>query len=203
MWHYFEIGGPLMYPLLLCSVADLGITIERSVFFLLKARNETDTVDRISQLIRSSNTAEAIELARTTRGPVISVLAEGLSREGKSKNAIEEAISLRGSAELNAFERHLDILELIARIAPLLGLLGTVLGLVDAFRNIAGATGPINPALLAGGIWEALLTTVFGMSVAIPVMVVHHVFDKKIRSLSWMMQLYGSELSEYLGAPND
>jgi len=203
MWHYFDIGGPLMYPLLLCSVVGSGVAIERAIFFLLKDRNEAVTAEKISQLIQNGNTAGALDLARSTEGPVAAVLAEGLSYEGKSREMIDEVISRKGSAELNSFERHLDILELIARIAPLLGLLGTVLGLVEAFRSVAGAAGPINPAMLAGGIWEALLTTVFGLFIAIPCMVVYHIFDKRIRSMSWLMRHHGSGVSQYMGAVND
>lgn len=112
---------------------------------------------------------------------------------------LEEAISLAGSREMVRLNRNLHILELIGRLSPLLGLLGTVLGMVAAFRNVAASRGAVDPSLLAGGIWEALITTVAGLCVAIPALVLHHLFEDRVRTFAYLMKHYGTEAVKHLG----
>jgi len=106
------------------------------------------------------------------------------------KNEIPQALELA----------NLHIIELVGRIAPLLGLLGTVLGLVDAFMEVSEVKSAIDPSLLAGGIWEALLTTVAGMVIAIPAMVSHHFLEHRVQAFAWEMKHYGTEAVKHLGA---
>jgi biopolymer transport protein ExbB len=156
--------------------------------------------EQIHALIENGEYDRALALAREAPSPVTSILAEGLQHRGLERGLIEEVISLKGASELNSLNKNLHILELIGRIAPLLGLLGTVLGMVVAFRQVASARGAVDPSLLAGGIWEALITTVAGLCVAIPAMVLHHFFEDKVNSFAYFMKHYGSEASKHLGA---
>jgi biopolymer transport protein ExbB len=98
---------------------------------------------------------------------------------------------------------NLHVLELIGRVAPLVGLLGTVLGMVNAFRTVAASQGAVDPALLADGIWEALITTVAGMCVAIPALVFHHFFEDRVKKTAFQMKHYGTEIVKLLEEKHD
>ena len=187
-----------MYPLLFCSVVTLACGIERSWHYFRAAR-KAGAPEEIHALIEKGRLDQALLLAKTAPGPVAAVLAEGLRHRGESREMLEEVISLKGATELKRLNNNLHILELVGRIAPLMGLLGTVLGMVAAFRQVASAQGAIEPSLLAGGIWEALITTVAGLCVAIPALVMHHFFEDRVESFAYFMRHYGAEAAKHLG----
>lgn len=198
MTELFVKGGPLMYPLLLSSIIAFAFALERSIFFFLAGRRPGSAIT-IHDLLEKGETERALELAAATPGPVAAILEAGLRHAGAPKEQLEEVINLKGSAELKRLDQNLHVIELVGRIAPLLGLLGTVLGLVDAFREISSSTGGIDPSMLAGGIWEALITTVAGMTIAIPAMVAHHFLEHRVQSFAWQMKHYGTEALKHLG----
>ncbi len=201
MWDLFIKGGPLMYPLLLCSVVTVAYSLERSWHYY-RAGRQAGVPEQIHALIEQGRNTEALELARQTPGPVAAVLAEGLRHAGAAREMLEEAISLKGAAELERLNQRLHIIELIGRLSPLMGLLGTVLGMVEAFRQVAASRGVVDPGMLAGGIWEALITTVAGLFVAIPAMVLHHFFEDRVRSFAYLMKHYATEAVKHLGGPS-
>jgi len=198
MIEFFLKGGPLMYPLLLSSVLTVAYGIER-IYHYVRAGRGGEVPEEIHALIERGEFERAQTLARETPGPVAAVLAEGLRHRGTEAGMLEEAISLAGSREMVRLNRNLHILELIGRLSPLLGLLGTVLGMVAAFRNVAASRGAVDPSLLAGGIWEALITTVAGLCVAIPALVLHHLFEDRVRTFAYLMKHYGTEAVKHLG----
>jgi len=198
MWDFFVKGGPLMYPLLLCSFLTIVFAIERAYHYF-RAGRKGEAPEVVHLLIEKGDFAKALVLAEQTPGPVASVLAEGLRYQGAKRDLLEEVISLKGASELKRLNKNLHVLELIGRIAPLMGLLGTVLGMVVAFRQVAAARGAIDPSLLAGGIWEALITTVAGLCIAIPAMILHHFFEDKVASFAYYMKHYGTEAAKHLG----
>lgn len=198
MLEFFIKGGPIMYPLLLCSVLTVAYGIERGYHYFRAGRNN-EAAEKIHALLEGGELDQALTLARRTPGPVAAVLAEGLQHQGLKRDLLEEHVSLRGAAELNRLNHHLHILEFIGRLAPLMGLLGTVLGMVAAFRQVAAAGGAVDPSLLAGGIWEALITTVAGLCVAIPAMVLHHFFADRVKTFAYFMKHYGTEAVKHLG----
>lgn len=198
MFELFAKGGPLMYPLLFCSILTIAYGMERG-FHYFRAGRGKDRPEEIHQLIEKGQTDKALQLAEATPGPVAAVLAEGLRHTGAQADLLEEMISLAGFRELVRLNKHLHILELIGRIAPLLGLLGTVMGMVGAFRQVAAAKGAVDPSLLAGGIWEALITTVAGLCVAIPALVLHHLYEDKVQGYAHLMKHYGTEAVKHLG----
>jgi biopolymer transport protein ExbB len=187
-----------MYPLLLCSVLTVTYGIERGCHYF-RAGRKSEAAEEIHALIEKGDYDRALALARQTPGPVAAVLAEGLRHQGVAKELLEEVISLRGAAELKRLNQRLHLIELIGRLAPLMGLLGTVLGMVEAFRQVAASRGAVDPSLLAGGIWEALITTVAGLCVAIPAMVLHHLFEDRVKSFAYLMKHYGTEAVKHLG----
>jgi len=198
MIELFAKGGPVMYPLLLCSVIALAYTLERTIFFFLAGR-QPGSASSIHDLLEKGETTQALELAAASPGPVAAVLEEGLQHAGKPREQLEEVINLRGSSELKRLNQNLHIIELVGRIAPLLGLLGTVTGLVKAFQTVSEAQSAIDPSMLAGGIWESLLTTVVGMTIAIPAMVAHHFLEHRVQAFAWQMKHYGTEAVKHLG----
>ncbi len=198
MLYFFEAGGPMMYPLLACSILAVAFTIERSIHFF-RAGRAGDAPGTVHGLIEKNRLDEALQLAEISPGPVSAILAEGLRHAGEKKEILEEEIILAGTTELKRLEKNLNLIELISRIATPMGLLGTVLGMVDAFQQVAGAGGSVEPSMLAGGIWEALLTTAAGLGVAIPAMIAHHLLEERVRAFSFQMKHFGSNLMKHLG----
>lgn len=154
-------------------------------------------------MIAGQRYEEALRLARAAPGPEAAIVAAGLACRDWDAARLQKAISLQGAHELQLLNKHLHILELIGRIAPLIGLLGTVLGMVEAFKTLAAIRGAIEPALLAGGIWEALITTVAGLCVAIPALVFHHFFEDQVAAWAFQMKQTGTELIGLLAVKRD
>lgn len=198
MLELFTKGGPLMYPLLLCSIITVALSLERTYHYI-KAEGSKHFDLKAKELIMRGEYDNALHFAQETPGPVAAVVAAALENRGQKKSLIEDAISARGSYELKRLNEHLHILELTGRIAPLIGLLGTVMGMVQAFKTLAVLKGTIDPSLLAGGIWEALITTVAGMCVAIPALIFHHFFEDKVKSWAFRMKQCGNEMVRLLG----
>jgi len=181
----FADGGFMMYPLVLCSMIALGVMIAK-FFTLYFAHHGTRRVlIEVEEKARAGDIAGAIEVARETPGPAAAILLAGLRRiEGKRLNAgeLEAAVATTGTIELGFLERGLVILATVANVAPLLGFLGTVAGMILAFAAIEAA-GNVDPALVAGGIKVALLTTAAGLVVAVPVNIGYNFFVTRIDTL--------------------
>jgi biopolymer transport protein ExbB len=167
-------GGPLMYPIILCSIIAMAIIIER-VYHLYRARIDTRKfMDEISNVLRRNKIIEAIEICDKTPGPIAHILKAGILKHDRPRQEIREAIEEAALYEVPRMEKNLTALSTIAHISPLLGLLGTVVGMVSCFQVIqqkSTSLNPVSPGDLAGGIWQALITTVAGLTVAIPVYV--------------------------------
>lgn len=163
----FTRGGILMYPILLCSLIALVIVIER---WLVLRKAKTDIgqfMMRLRSVLQKGGTAAALNFCTKTEAPIAAILKKGLTKYPEGHTRVREAIENAGKEEAFKLEHGLGILATIAGIAPLLGFLGTVTGMIGAFRTIEQLAGAVNPSDLAGGIWEALLTTAFGLMVGI------------------------------------
>ncbi len=177
MYQFVMKGGYLMYPIILCSILTLAILFER-LFALRRSRVIPEKfIIEVSDLVRQQRMEDALTQCRLNDSSISRVLSAGISRHKKSRQQVKEAIEDVGRLEAATLERFLTILGTIAGIAPLLGLLGTVTGMIKAFSVISHA-GIGNPQMLAGGISEALITTAAGLTVAIPAFV----FYKLLRS---------------------
>ncbi len=191
-------GGILMWPIMMCSVIGLAIVIER--FFVLR-RADIDTrefMDVMRQVLRQNRIREAIEICDETEAPVARILKAGILKHDRSKDDIREAIEEAGRFEIPRLERHLSALATCSTIAPLLGLLGTVQGMIKAFSQIQNKRGQVNLSDLAEGIGNALITTAAGLTVAIPILVVHNYFITRVDNMVLEMELSSSELIELL-----
>ena len=177
MYQFVMKGGYLMYPIMFCSVLALAILFER-LFALRRSRIIPEKfIIEVSDLVRQQRMEDAMTQCRLNNSSIARVLMAGISRHHKSRQQVKEAIEDVGRLEAANLERFLTILGTIAGIAPLLGLLGTVTGMIKAF-NVISHAGIGNPQMLAGGISEALITTATGLTVAIPAFV----FYKLLRS---------------------
>ena len=199
----FERGGILMYPLLLLSILALGIFLER-VYHLQRAKGQAAALfNEVNTLLLQDKSEAAIGRARERPGPVAAVFYVLLKTSPTHKAALEEVATIQGRQELQRLTRRLPLLSLIAGVAPLIGLLGTVMGLVKAFQKVALAQGVVNPSLLADGIWEALLTTVAGLMIAIPAALFHHYLDQQVKAATFEMNHYGTMLIRLLATTED
>jgi biopolymer transport protein ExbB len=191
-------GGILMWPIMICSVVALAITIER--FWTLR-RATIDTrefMDTMRTVLRQNRIQETIKICDDTDGPIARILKAGLLRHKRSKEDIREAIEDAGHLEIPRLERYLSALATCANIAPLLGLLGTVAGMIQSFTVIRHLQGQVNPSDVAGGISAALVTTAAGLSVAIPTLVVYNYFVSRVDNMILEMEISSSELVELL-----
>jgi biopolymer transport protein ExbB len=181
----FADGGIMMYPLVLCSLIALGVIIAKA-WTLWAAHKDTATVlAEVDELARAGEIDAAIAAAGSKRGPASAILMAGLRRiKGREvgEGEIEQAVSTVGTIELGFLERGLVVLATIANVAPLMGFLGTVAGMILAFASIEAA-GSVDPALVAGGIKVALLTTASGLAIAIPVNIGYNFFVTRIDKL--------------------
>jgi len=185
----FSDGGFMMYPLILCSLIALGVIIAKVWTLNIAHRDSKKLLDEIADLTEGGRLHDAIETAGNTRGPVAAILLAGLRRvqeretggQGSSKD-VQKAISTTGIIELDFLERGLAVLGTIANVAPMLGFLGTVIGMILAFQAIEIA-GQVDPQLVASGIKVALITTAAGLTIAIPVNVAYNYFITQIDRL--------------------
>lgn len=199
MFFLIEKGGIFMWPLLLCSIAALAVICERMVYFIQNQGPTVKLMESVKRLVQEKKTAEALELCRVTPGPLGRIGEVYLSNIYLKNEDREELIYREGNVALEQLENHLNKLATIARISPLLGLLGTVTGMILAFKQVQALGGQVDVEVLAGGIWEALLTTAVGLSIAIPTMAAFNYFEARVEKTRSRMQYFVSLLNELLG----
>ena len=187
-------GGIVMLPIFLCSVIALTVIFERLYYFFKINEDTQKLFGSLKELLEEGQHSQALDICRQSKGPVGRLLSTGISRKNFPKWKLEETLSVAGQEELNNMGKNIRTLEVIATISPLMGLLGTVLGKVQAFNKVAEYKGQVDPSLLAGGIWEALLTTAAGLAVAIPAVVMLNYFDRKMEKSSFTMTKFSQLL---------
>lgn len=175
----------MMYPLVICSLIGVGVIIAKTWTLWVAHRNAVRVMESVEEAARTGSFDEAVDIASSTPGPAAAILLAGLRRIRQlklHKGELEQVISTTGAIELSFLERGLVILATIANVAPLMGFLGTVAGMIIAFDSIA-ASGDVEPATVAGGIKVALLTTAAGLTIAIPVNIGYNYFVTRIDKL--------------------
>ena len=197
MLDIMHAGGWLMWPIAACSVVATALVIERSLTLRRSRIMPENLVTRIWQMHRQGQLSpERIEEIREA-SPLGRMLAAGLANRNHSREVMKEAISDAGRHVVAELERYLNTLGTIASVTPLLGLLGTVFGMIDIFGVIMSA-GTGNAPVLAGGISKALITTAAGLSVAIPTLMFHRFFDSKVGKLAIDMEQQALRLVEII-----
>lgn len=187
MYELFLKGGFLMYPIAFCSVIALGIFLERLFFLRRKRVIPRDFLIAIEDMIVRGKLAEGITLCKQNNSVISHVLKTALEHYASRREVIKERIEEVGRREAASLESYINVIGTVAGIAPLLGLLGTVSGMIKSF-NIISLQGVADPASLAGGISEALITTAAGLVVAIPAYVMYRYLMNKADSLILEME---------------
>ncbi|MBU4251780.1 MAG: MotA/TolQ/ExbB proton channel family protein [Candidatus Omnitrophica bacterium] len=196
MFEFLMKGGFLMWPILLCSVISVTIILER-LYKLHRARIKIPNIlSRVKNFLKEGKADEALKLCESVNDPVAHILAIVIRIRKRSIEEQEKMISRAGSRIIRQLEKNLSGLAIIGNITPLLGLLGTVTGMIKAFIKIQELGGRVDASVLAGGIWEALITTAAGLSVAIPTLVAYHYFESKVDNIGARMKDGAGELLE-------
>jgi len=179
----FIEGGPgFMGIVLLCLILGLAIAIERIIYLNLSTTNTQKLASSVEDALNSGGLEAAKEVCRNTKGPVASIYYQGLDRANESVEAAEKAVVAYGGVQMGQLEKNVSWISLFIALAPMLGFMGTVIGMIFAFDKIQSA-GDMNPSLVAGGIKVALLTTVFGLIVAIILQIFYNYIIAKIDSI--------------------
>ncbi len=203
MFEYMRRGGPVMWVIFMCSIIAVAVVIERLIQLRRSAIDTGKFMNDISNLLKRNKIMEAIEMCNNTPGPFPQVMKAGILKHDRSRPEIREAIEDAALGEIPQLEKNLSILATIAHITPLLGLLGTVIGMLRCFQVIeqkSTALQPVNPKDLAGGISEALLTTVFGLCVAIPTYVAYNYLVNRVNGYILDMEKNATDLVNLLSA---
>ena len=188
MIEFLAKGGVLVIPIMFCSVLALAIFLERLIRFARVRIRGSGLVEKVSQCMIVGEDQKAIEVVKSSDSPMGRVLKHALDVKDQDKEILETVIVHTTSEEVRSLSRYLQALATIGNIAPLLGLLGTVLGMIKAFMVIQEMGGKVNAAVLAGGIWEAMLTTALGLSVALPTMVAHSYLSSRVDGFQAQLQ---------------
>ena len=197
MWEIVRAGGPLMWPIILCSVIALGIVVER-IWTLQPSRvMPPGLLPKIWQLVEGGQVTDKVIAALEQNSPLGRVLAAGLANRHRPRALMMERLEDTGRHVVHELERFLNTLGTIAGVSPLLGLLGTVTGIINAFNAIT-SQGVGDPRVLSGGIGEALITTAAGLIVAIPALVAHRYLRGKVDSLVIDMEKEAMKLVQAL-----
>ncbi len=196
-----SLGGWVMIPLLLLSLLAVYLFAER-LHKIRQAKTDPELItDRVRQYVRAGNVQGAIAYCNSEDKPITRILKRGLERLGRPISEIQDAVQAAGKYEAFELEKRTDWLASIAGVAPMLGFLGTVIGMIRAFQAIQNLQGNVNPSVLAGGIWEALLTTAAGLAVGILALLFYNYLLNRIRRLVHDMERSATDFIELLQEP--
>ncbi len=201
MQKFLEGGWEWMLPVLFCLVIGLAVVVERILFLTLSTINTKKFVAQFEATLKEQGVEAAKELCRNTRGPIASIFYQGLDRNDQGMDAVEKAVVSYGSVQTGQLEWGLSWVGLFIALAPMLGFMGTVVGMIGAFDAIQAA-GDISPTLVAGGIKVALLTTLMGLIVAVILQIFYNYLIAKIDSLVNDMEDASITLVDILTAYN-
>ncbi|HOP62020.1 MAG TPA: MotA/TolQ/ExbB proton channel family protein [Spirochaetota bacterium] len=186
-------GGIMMYPIILSSVAATAVIIERIYVYFIKTKFlEKEKILEMFSLVEKGEKGRALSLMEKEKSIFASLFISILKEENPAE--MEDAATLSGEEILFHLGRRLNILSVLGSVLPLMGLLGTVLGMIKVFTKVAHAGDAADIAILAGGIWEALITTAAGMIIAIPVILIYHYFNRNLEKIAHSMQQKSSRL---------
>ncbi|MEZ4699005.1 MAG: MotA/TolQ/ExbB proton channel family protein [Rhodothermales bacterium] len=194
-------GGWTMIPLIILSILTIWIFFER-VRTLRKAQTDPYLItDRTRSYIQAGDVRGAIGFCEAQNNPISRILKRGLERLGRPIAEIQDAVQAAGKYEAYELEKRTDIIASIAGIAPMLGFLGTVIGMIKAFQEIQNLQGNVNPSVLAGGIWEALVTTAVGLLVGIAAIFLYNFLINRINRLVNDMERSATDFIDLLQEP--
>tara|TARA_B100001750_G_scaffold67625_1_gene53698 strand:- start:258 stop:875 length:618 start_codon:yes stop_codon:yes gene_type:complete len=197
MVEYFVNGGPFMWPILISLIFGLGFSFERLYSLLMSSVNSKQFFMEVLETLEKEGVEPALELCENTRGPVAAIFHAGLARRHRGVSEVEKAIQNAGPLEMAFLEKNMIWLNAVITIAPMIGFTGTVVGMIGAFDAIKAAND-ISPAVVAGGISQALLTTAFGLIVAMIIQIFQNLFVNRIDKLILDMEKNSVQLVDHL-----
>jgi len=198
IWDFLAKGGIIMIPLFLCSITGLAVIIEKFVSLRRRKVIVPEVVSVLENVKDENELGLAVSICEKHSGPFANIIRIGLENHGLDRDSIKETLLDQGRQELHQLEKGLGILETIAGIAPLLGLLGTVLGILKVFKVIS-VMGVGQATALAGGISEALITTIAGLFIGIPALVAYNYFTSRAEALVLEIEKYSNHLLYKIG----
>ncbi|MDD5454494.1 MAG: MotA/TolQ/ExbB proton channel family protein [Candidatus Ratteibacteria bacterium] len=198
MWTLIQKGGFLIYPLLFCSVLALTVIIERAISLSRVQMNKKNFMKHLAELISRNRIMDAVNYCEKYNTPLSRVIKAGLIKHNQTRDYIQSGVEKAIREEIPFLERYLGILATITAVTPLIGFLGTVSGMIKVFIQVEASAELISPKMLSGGVWEALLTTAFGLAIAIPTLVAYNFFVSRSRNLVNEIEDAGFELLSLL-----
>ncbi len=194
----FFKGGIMMWPILAGSILAVAITIEKFLTIKKSKINVTAFTIKIRTILKKKDISGAISFCMEEKTPIANIIRRGLKKYKFGRKRVIEAIEAAGKIEIGKMEKGLSTLATIAGAAPMLGFLGTVTGMISAFMRIQELQGSASPADLAGGIWEALITTAFGLIVGIPALALYNYFLSLVNKNVLEMERIATEILDVL-----
>jgi len=201
IWSLALKGGIVMIPLAILSVVAIYIFIERYLAINRASQEETNFMNNIRDFIHDGRIDSAKSLCKNNQSPIARMIAKGLVRIGRPLNDINAAIENVGKLEISKLEKNIAVLATVSGAAPMLGFLGTVIGMIRAFYNMSMAGNNIDISLLAGGIYEAMVTTVTGLTVGIIGYICYNVLVARIEKVVFMLEARATEFMDLLHEP--
>lgn len=201
IWSLMLKGGIVMIPLAILSIVAIYIFIERYFAISRASNEETNFMNNIRDFIHNGRIDSAKSLCRNNQSPIARMIAKGIVRIGRPLTDINAAIENVGKLEIAQLEKNIAVLATVAGAAPMLGFLGTVIGMVRAFYNMSMAGPNIDISLLAGGIYEAMITTITGLTVGIIAYICYNILVARIEKVVFMLEARATEFMDLLHEP--
>ncbi len=195
----FVSGGPVMIPIALCSIFALAIVFERARFYMRNPNNGQALMKKVRGALATRNFFEAMKICRAESTPIASIIAAGLDNADLGREHMLDVMRQEAMVQVKKFERHLNKLSTIASITPMLGLTGTVTGMISAF-SVISTVGIGDPTALAGGISEALYTTAAGLLVGIPALVAYNWCEARNAEFVEQVEMHSLDLANQIAA---
>jgi len=202
-FDFLKSGGPVMWPLLACAIISVVVMIER--FFALgkASSNNDELIAKVKDLLIAGKADEALKVCEATSGPSAALLAGGIRNRHLDNDAIERAMEELALRETPALYRRLTWLDTIITVAPLLGLLGTVTGMIKAFHVVGGPEGISAPTAITSGVAEALYATASGLAIAIVTLIGYNALSEKVKTIVADMEVRATQLLNILASRKD
>ncbi len=191
-------GGVVMYPILLCSLIAVYIAIERYLVLRKAQLDVGQFMMKVKSIFHQGDVSAVLAFCSQKDAPIANIVRRGILKHDQGDEKVRETVEDAGREEVYHLEKRLPVLASMAGIAPMLGFLGTVVGMISAFQQIESLAGNVNPADLAGGIWVALLTTAFGLAVGIPAYAVYNYFVSRVARFVHEMEVTTTEFLDLL-----
>jgi len=198
---FFREGGPIMWPLLACAIVAVAVMLERFIFIQRAAADNEELTEQVREHLIRGRVLEALRLCEEAPGPVPALLANGIRNRDLDSASIERAMEELALRETPLLYKRLGLLDTVITVAPLLGLLGTITGMMSTFNVVAGA-GQNNPTAITGGIAEALIATACGLAIAIITLVGYNYLTEKVKEIISEMEIRATQLMNILAGLN-